>query len=332
MHKITLPFPNLAPVRSESGDSLIGLLVATTIMSLVAAGLFGLMSLNVSESAKIFSRTDNINAARVAMDKMGRLVRQARSVGDVQGATLPTSNPFVNFPSGASTDTFAVKGSNISVAQVESGTAVNRSAAFPSTGDPFYGPNGSDNGNTAWPWGGSPTNPYRLAGDTLVIQVPTFDANGYPNSVVSGQRLAALDTYVFKVVQDTTRDGPTRWFQLQMAAFPASDSGGVRRSNVSTNIAAGVPVTLLSGIIGPLDAQGNPVVFQYIKSSDNSTTSSFPAGSVAENDLVLYNGVVVNFQIMTLGASSAHKATINSLRSELYLRNNSTAQIMGPSA
>ena len=326
-------------LRSERGESLISLLVATTIMGFIAMGIMGLMSLNVSESSKIGSRTDNLNSARVAMDKMGRLIRMARSVGDVQGTTLPTSNPFSEFPPGPSTDTFQTKGNTITVDSVETGTAVNRSATFPSDGDPFYGKNGfygsgKNAGGTPpnYPWGGSENSPYRLAGDTLIVQVPTFDANGYPNAVVNGLRLAAMDTYVFKVVPDNTRPGPTRWFQLQMAAFPAAPNGGTPRTNVPSGLRSSIPVTILSGIVGPLQPNtGEPVIFQYVKSSDNSVTSSFPANSVAENDLVLYNGVIANLQIMTQGATNAHKSTVTTLRSEMYLRNNATAQIMGPS-
>ena len=318
-------------IRSCKGDSLVGLLVATLIMSFVAMGIMGLMSLNVSESAKTYSRTDNLNAARTALDKLGRMVRMARSVGDVQGTTLPTTNPYANFPPGPSTDTFQTKGNTITVASVESGTAVNRSAAFPSTGDPFYGPNGTENSKTSWPWGGGINTPYRLAGDTLVIQVPSFDNNGYPNAVVNGLRLAAVDTYVFKVVPDPTRPGPTSWYSLQMAAFPAPADGGTKRTNIATALQPGVPVTLLSGLVGPLDNNGNLVVFQYVKSSDNSSTTSFAAGSQAENDLVLYDGIVANLQIMTAGATANQRSTVTTLRSEMYLRNNASAQIMGPS-
>lgn len=318
-------------IRNCKGDSLVGLLVATVIMSFVAMGIMGLMSLNVSESAKTYNRTDNINAARVALDKLGRLVRMARSVGDIQGTTLPTSSPYSEFPPGPSTDTFQTKGNTITVASVEAGTAVNRSAAFPSTGDPFYGPNGTENAKTSWPWGGGINSPYRLSGDTLVIQVPSFDANGYPNAVLNGLRLAAVDTYVFKVVPDNTRPGPTNWFQLQMAAFPAPPNGGTKRTNVASGLQAGVPVTILSGLVGPVDVNGNPVIFQYVKSSDNSSTTSFPAGSQAENDLVLYDGIVANLQIMSTGQNANQRATVSTLRSEMYLRNNASAQIMGPS-
>lgn len=330
MNKNTLP--GILPAqRSSGGDTLVALLVATTIMGVVGAGLFALMSLNVAESAKTFNKTDTLNAARTALDKMGRLVRQARTVGDVQGETLPTSDPFAGFPSGPSTDTFAIKGNTVTLAQVESGTATNRSAVFPSAGDPFYGPNGSQT-IANWPWGGGPNTGYRLAADTLVVQVPTFDANGYPNCVantgqVLGQTLAALDTYVFKVVPDNSRPGPTKWFNLQMAAFPAPPDGATKRTNIASGITPGAPITILSGIIGPLDAQGNPVIFQYIKSSDNSINTNFAAGSQAENDLVLYNGVVANIQVMQLGNP---QATMTSLRSEMYLRNNSQAQIIGP--
>ncbi|MBX9686938.1 MAG: hypothetical protein K2X27_09565 [Candidatus Obscuribacterales bacterium] len=319
-------------IRSRSGDSLIGLLVATLIFSFIGVSMMALVSLNTIESYKINARTDNISSAKVALDKIGRLIRMARSIGDVQGATRPTSNPFSDIPNGPSTDTFAVHGSTITVSQVSSGTACNTSAAFPSVGDPYYGPNGTLNGTIAsWPWGGSPNNPYRLSGDTCVLQVPTFDANGFPNCVQNAQTLAALDTYVFKVVRDNSRPGPTRWFQLQMAVFPAPNG----LSNKPSTLSPGSPVTILSGLVGPLDGNQNPAVFQYINSSTNTATTNFdpatPQGALNEQDLVLFSGVVANLQILSNSQSASQKASLTSLRSEMYLRNNASAAIMGPS-
>ena len=72
-------------VRSAKGDSLISLLVATLIFSFVAMAIMGMLTINVVESNKLMTRTDNISGARFGADRIGRIVRMARSLGDIQG-------------------------------------------------------------------------------------------------------------------------------------------------------------------------------------------------------------------------------------------------------
>jgi hypothetical protein len=319
-------------IRKCRGETMISLLVSTSISAFVAAAMLGLMSMNVSESHKLYNRADNLVAGVTALDKMGRLVRMARNIGDIQGNILPTSDSYAGVPPGNTTDTFAISGSNITVDQVENGDAVSISAKFPSVGDPYYGPNGTQNGTIAsWPWGGGINVPYLLGQDTLVLQVPTFDANGFPNSVQNMQTLPALDTYVYKVVQDFTRAGPTKYYQLQLAVFPAPNG----LSNKPSGLVAGKPITILSGIVGPYDANGNIATFQYVNSSTNIVQTNFDnaggAGTTGyenELDLVLFSGVIANFQIMSKDA--ANHVSVLPIRSEMYLRNNASASIMGP--
>lgn len=321
--------------RSQSGQQLISLMVATSIMSFVAMGLVGLISINTVEATRSFNRADSLNGARTALDKMGRLIRMARNLGDVQGTVMVATDPYSAFPPGNSGDRFQVQNNNVSLAQVQAGTACNTSCVFPSSADSYYNATNGTMLNTinSWPWlnssninDGTPAPPYQLSQDTLVLQVQTFDADGFPRMVnlpgVS-TRLPALDTYVYKLVKDTTRQGPPDYYQLQLAVFPAPTG----LTNMAPGIAPGATQTIMTGIVGPLDSNGNPTIFQYVNQSSNTVTTNFVPGSVSEQDLVLFKGVVVNIEMMTV--DSVGKSVVNSVRSEFYLRNNSSATIMG---
>lgn len=318
--------------RSQSGQQLVSLLVATTIMSFVALGLIGLMSINTFESSRTFNRADNLNGTRAALDKMGRLIRMSRNLGDIQGTVMVATDPYANFPPGPSGDRFQIQNNNVDPTQVGAGTACNTCCYFPSTADTYYNSTSGSMTNTitSWPWNttnnvndNSACPYYEISQDTLVIQVQTFDPNGFPRMVSGVNRLPALDTYVYKIVPDASRPGPPQYFQLQMAVFPAP--AGL--TNMPPGITPGLAETVVSGIVGPLDLNGRPAIFQYLNQSSNSITTNFIPGSVNEQDLVLFKGIVVNLETMTVDA--AGKAMVNAVRSEFYLRNNSSATILG---
>jgi hypothetical protein len=321
-----------APQRSQSGQQLVSLLVATIIMSCVATGLIGLISINTMESTRSFNRADNLNGARIALDKMGRLIRMARNLGDVQGTVMVATDPYSSFPPGNSGDRFQVQNNNVSLAQVQAGTACNSCCYFPSAADTYYNQSTGTLYGTigTWPWA-SANNindntacpPYELSQDTLVLQVQTFDGDGFPRMINGINRLPALDTYVYKIVPDTSRPGPTKYYLLQLAIFPAP--AGI--TNMPVGMAPGSPQTIASNIVGPLDSNGKPAIFQYTNQSTNTVTTNFVPGSLNEQDLVLFKGIVINLEMMNVDATG--KAMVNSVRSEVYLRNNSSATIMG---
>ena len=320
--------------RSAKGSSLVSLAVSTVIMSLVALGMMSLMSLNTSESVKAFNKGDNLTAARVALDRIGRQVRMARTLGDVQGEVMIATDPYAAFPPGPSGDGFAVHANNVSMNQVLSGSACNTSATFPSIADVYYNPtNGSELGQiSSWPWGGSANSGYTLDDQTLVVQVQTFTPEGWPRMVQGQSNLPALDTYVYKLVDDVERNasmGPTRWYRLEVAVFPAAGA----YTNKPNGINAGVPSVLLSGIVGPLDpATNRPSIFRYMTCQGGTVQSAknFVSGTTAFNDvsnLVNFKGVMMSVQVLTVDAN--RRGTVTNMRSEFYLRNNSSATIMG---
>lgn len=296
--------------------------------------MMGLMSVNTVESVKAFNRGDNLTASRVALDKIGRLVRMARTFGDVQGEVMVATDPYAAFPPGPSGDGFAVHANHVSLQQVIDGSACNTSATFPSVADIYYNPNnGTQLGSiSSWPWGGSPVSGYTLDDQTLIVQVQTFTPEGWPRMVQGQNNLPALDTYVFKIVDDQARNasmGPTRWYRLEMAVFPAPANW----TNKSQSIQSGEPIVLLSGIVGPLNpATGRPSIFRYITCQGGTvqTTDTFVQGSTNFNDvsnLVNFKGVLMSVQVMTV--DGRRRGTVTNLRSEFYLRNNSSATIMG---
>lgn len=313
---------------------MVSLLVATVIMSFVAISMFSLMSLNTIESVKAFNKGDNLTAARVALDKVGRMVRMARTLGDVQGEVMVATDPYAAFPPGPSGDGFAVHANNVSLQQVLNGSACNTSATFPSLADIYYNPTtGSELSRiSSWPWGGNPNTGYTLDDQTLVVQVQTFTPEGWPRMVQGQNNLPALDTYVFRIVDDPDRNnrlGPTRWYKLEVAVFPAPGAW----SNMAPGVQPGVPTVLLSGIVGPLDpATQRPSIFRYITCQGGAVQSAknFVSGTTNFNDvsnLVNFKGVLMSVQILSVDGQK--RGTVTNVRSEFYLRNNSSATIMG---
>lgn len=330
--------------RACRGETLISVLIAALIMGIVTTLILSLFAVSTKEGVQLTARIDNLNAARIVLERLGRQVRMARNIGDVQGIVSPASDPTSGVDPGPTTNTFQVIGDNVPLAQVQNGTACNMSASFPSPGNPFYGPNQQFGLTTHWPWGGNATTPYTLSRDTLIIQVPTFDANGFPNSIQTVQNLPSLDTYVYRLVDDPgtqslyRRQFPNatapRFYQLQWACFPAP----LNQTNKPTGVGAGIPMTILKNIVGPLDDNGNICAFQYVNSqsitgglAQNSTTRNFDsstaAGALNEQNLALFTGVIVDFQILTWDARG--KVNLQPVRSEVYLHNNSQASVMG---
>ncbi len=325
--------------RSDRGETMVSLLVATLIMAFVAAAIMGLASLNTVEGNKIWNKVDSIAAARDALDRVGRAVRMARSVGDMYGVVPAALSPSVDsrIGTGPSTNTTAVTSDPAFVTQLEQGNVSLASPSFPSIGDPCWGPYASVPATP--PTGRSlsdmANNPYTLSSETLVLQVPTFDPTGYPNCIPDPTAITpiqAVDTYVYEMVPDLNNPGPPQQFKLQVTAFPAPGFvtpppvgyvGQCPITNVPVNLRNMQPVTLAAGIIGPRDpATGRLGVFQYVDRSTNVITTTPDPAKLQE-----YNGIVVNMEI--LKRENNQKASVMSLRNETFMRNNTSATVIG---
>lgn len=206
---------------------------------------------------------------------------------------------------------------------------------------------------------------YTLGPDCLIVQVPVFvgsppqglgtanlgldpkqDAqvnggNGAPYiypATWDGNPLGpltpvmqAVDTYVFRVLPDPNRAGT---FMMQEAAFPACPNGGINGTGGPnftgdpTNVVLSqtTPTTLCTGIVGPLDQQGNLNIFSYVEKLNNTATTNPSADAV--HYLTDYSGLIVNLEV--LKNSQGTKASVAHFKTEFYLRNNAQVQLMGP--
>jgi hypothetical protein len=247
----------------------------------------------------------------------------ARTIGDIQGMIALVPDSYSAFPSGMSVDTTKVMSNGVNETDFNENEVVSSSSRFPSDANKLYNPtDGTMRNDVPFPGPPWPSAPYQLDQQTLILQVQAFSPAGYPRKLnltgaLANTVLPALDTYVYRVVPDNSRPGPTRWYQLQLTVFPAPPG----LSNMPQGLQPGVPQTILSGIVGPVDQNNNPCIFQYMDPSTGGKTTTF-------NDnigMVNYRGVVVNMQVMALDAT--RKATLSTLRSEFFLRNNSQATI-----
>jgi hypothetical protein len=126
----------------------------------------------------------------------------------------------------------------------------------------------------------------------------------------------------------------TPFYKLEVAGYPAEAAS----TNFPAGWKTGVPNIVLRGIVGPLDKTGKLTCFQYVNQRaiagaevQNSVTTNFDnktaVGALNEQNLPLFTGVIANFQIMMLDGKA--KPTVQTMRSEMFLRNNAAATIMG---
>lgn len=353
--------------RRSRGETLVSVLVATVLMSIAASTLLALMILNTKENSGFWNKADVVMSARDGLDRIGRLVRTARSLGDMYGLIPPTTKPDVDITQltpGTSTNVSAVNVTSTNTLLNNPNTFL-ISSVFPAAGDPYYG-----NGNTppqGWPNWPPQTQPltapgrYYLSPDTLIIQVPAFGPqnsgppnftpvvnspviwpmtyNGLPPGGTNGS-LEAMDTYVFRVFPDPNPNAPPNTYIMQEACFQASPPNQANPSGTPANFNAqgfpnnapttgSAPVTLMTGIVGPLDPNnGNTIaVFKYVEKVNNTATANPPDAGHLLSD---YSGVVVDVEV--LKKQEGVKAAVAAFRSEFYFRNNSMATLMGPPA
>src|SRR5579883_3354044 len=130
--------------RHQHGSTVIELLIAVVINSIIATAFLAVLLANFHANAKVSNVNETANAVRLLKERIGKDVREGRSFGDSYGALigdpLDPTNP-----------------------QVLVG-----SSSFPSTSDPIYSDNSyPPNGWPASPW---PSQPYTLSNTCLIVQ------------------------------------------------------------------------------------------------------------------------------------------------------------------
>lgn len=295
--------------RTAYGGSLIEMLIAVTIISFVSSGMLALMATNTKVNVKVQNQVDTLNSAKHVIERLGKDVREARSIGDVFGANLTESG--VTFVQGAD--------------------------YFPSANDPVYGAGAAPpNGWPIWAPDACPApGRYKLSNETLIVQVPIFDQSGYPtmippNALGPGRPATPqvnVETHVYKVLPESDTIHHPNEFIIQYASFPGMAVPGVYDPG-SAQANAG-PTTILKGLIGPINPNtGFPRIFQFIDKTDmNGIAQDTVASPVTAN----YTGVVVNLEIRRHSESAMSKKHISAmgLKTEVFMRNNALATTTG---
>ncbi|HEY9869448.1 MAG TPA: type II secretion system protein [Candidatus Obscuribacterales bacterium] len=272
--------------------TLIEMLVSCAIVGLAAAGISGLVLLNNVSTHRLFNKVDNLNQARQVVERIGKDLRMARNVGDVYGVNIQLHDDPV---------TYGTEGTN------------SFPLAAPGGNNPHY--SGGQTPPAGWPTAPWPGRPYVLSPRTLIVQIPVFDANGFPTKVpaTTGNPPVSVDqdnvdTLVYQIIDDPDHPGE---FLLQVAGFPGNPTNLKIRSNP--------PQTILSGIVGPKDpATGEPKVFQYLDRYDESGT---PQDTFIGPKIANVTGVVMNLEIRR-NDEGVSSASVVGLKSEMYMRNN----------
>ncbi len=317
--------------RKKRGETIISLLVASLLIGFVTLELVQLLTLYATQGNFLWSRLDNLNSVTYALYMMGVRFRAARNVGDIYGEVLPPTAGLGTLSGGPSLPPTDYNPSNLNASAVQSGTATLVSTKFPSPGDPLYGPSAYSpyaRAVTSWPWGGGPNSPYSLSPQTLIIQIPAFDTNGFPlalpPSYSGGPYIAAVDTYVYNLVASTDPTRAGTW-DLQLAYFPTMSG----LTNVPSTISPGTTTTIATGIVGPVPAGSpagtTPSVFQYIEKNTNAITSA--TAQPVDTDTQNYAGVAVNLEVINKDARG--QTSIIPIRTEMYMRNNVSATTIG---
>lgn len=301
--------------RSCSGVSLVELLVVCIVMLFVSMAIFGMVTVNARMTRKLENKVNAIDTIRKAGDFIGKDVRMARSFGDIYG----------NMGTGSMAGQLQSK---------TAGGATGNALQFPDPlTDPLYG-------TATQPAGWSGPWPITLSRTSLIVQIPTFEPNGFPTAIPAGKGNPApsiaqdnMETHVYQIVPDSDPDHPNE-FVMNLWKFPGADPTGLAASPaVITKDAVVGPITLVKGIIGPI-VNGNLTVFQFIDQT-NPNSAAVDASTITSANLSNYTGVVVSLEVKKFDSSNAAIVANNRgeystipFRTEVFMRN----QVMSTSA
>lgn len=283
--------------RQISGMSLIEMLVTILIMGIILAGTSEMVMINNSGIMTLFNKVDSLNAARQLIERLGKDIREARNVGDIYGEHQPYANPPPTYLD----------------------LAVDY---FPAPQNPLYGAGQAPAGG--WPqapWPGQGSVGYKLSNSCLVVQTPVFDVNGFPTIInkgtgnpPAGTNLDNVDTLVYQVLADP--NSPGEWM-IQEATFLGQGSTRTRLNP---------PVTIMTGIIGPINpATNNPRVFQYL---DRTDPTSSPQDTVLPSNVPNITGVIINLEVRR-SASEVNRPESIGISSQVFMRNNTLSTTTG---
>ena len=301
--------------RQDSGLSLVELLVVTVIMLLVSVAIFGMLTANAKISRRLENKVSAIESIRKVAEFIGRDVRMARSFGDIYG-NMVTSGTMQG-----------------KLTSQTAGGAAGNALQFPDPAtDPLYGSAGAPAGWTG-PW------PIALSRTTLIVQVPTFDANGFPTAIPVGLGSPPvgtvqdnMETHVYRVVPDPDTANHPNEFIMELWKFPGANPANLAANPASINCPpVSGPIILTKGIVGPMRTN-NLNIFEFVDST-NPNAGPVDASTINSTNMAAYTGVVLNMEVRNFNASATvvanqgERATIP-FKTEVYMRN----QIMSTTA
>jgi type II secretory pathway pseudopilin PulG len=283
----------LAIRRSQSGVTLLEMVVSTILIGFSLAVIGELVILNTLASTKLSNKIDGQVGCSRALRRICEDVRQSRIIGNAF-ATVPNS-----YPDSATITT-------------DPAAQVTPVGGFP----------------TDWT-----APPYLLNAQTLIVQQPvlfedptstTNPLNGFPVRLTKGAiqadppipnvSIEYLDTVVYRLIADPNPEAQGQ-YMLQIARFSGFPliPGSKLRPRLNP------PQTVLKGIIGPMDPlnPGVPAVFQFLRSGRETTPLATP--SPLETQSVV--GVSINFQVKSPNKNTGANQEIATGHAEAYLKN-----------
>jgi hypothetical protein len=319
-------------MRNSSGTTIVELMIASLIMTIMAGAFLSILLVTYKADTRSTSITDTTSAVRQIKERLGLDVRQGRTLGDVYG-----------------TGFFDPPGGGPGAMWVPAGTD-----SFPGAQNPVYGagqapPQGWP---ASWP-GGGVNNPYRLGPTCLIVQIPignnhndsgglhqlSTDPNltGWPTAIfpntatyTAEQRAQGpgnpavtvpydnVETHVYMVLPDAQELGT---YKLEWCTFPGYPVPGYLPAAHAKS-----PQVLLKGIVGPLDANGDLRIFQFVDKTDGALHDAIaPSPSYVSN----YTGIIVNLEVRGRSDRYGVRGQNIGFKTEVFLRNNAIATVNG---
>lgn len=307
--------------QREIGTTTVELLISVVCTALVTMTMFSMFWMNTVVQTKSGNMLDAANAARVAIERIGKDAREGRTLGDVYGTRVPLDNLVP--------PTLGTQGTDY----------------FPSDDNPIYGASQTPPGGN-WPatWATHAVpapGRYQLSNQCLIIQVPVYDNNGWPTQIAVGQgnpavtaamgNQANVETHIYYLIPDPVTAG--EW-QLQYFVAPGMAAPGYVPAEHTFG-----PQTIVKGIVGPLAINpppnspnpAAPSVFQFIArrgSLDDPTSSGQPQYVVNGATLPNFTGVIVNLEVIKRESGVSRPSTL-AFKQEVFIRNNAMSTSVG---
>lgn len=210
------------------------------------------------------------------------------------------------------------------------------SLVFPSALNPIYQNSAPPAGWPVWINGTAPTS-FTLGPQTLIVQRPVFDANGFPIVIRAGQGNPAaayascnVVTDIYRVIPDPATPGEWVMQWCQLPGLPTTGYAGGAAAQIG-------PITLVRGIIGPM-ANGSPKTFSYLLKPglDPAQNLREPGDGIIpaldNQNIGNFSGVDCTLEIRSHDNSARVnnqyvKDSVLAFKQLMYLRNNSLASM-----